>query len=90
MRPYSFRTNENTAAPLATVTYCRPSSSYVMGAFVTAAPSFACQSGSPVAASSASMPPAPAVNNTLPAVVRMPAFAVPNGQRWLQRICPVR
>ena len=76
-------------APDPTTTYCCPSSSKVMGALVTG-PKRVCHKGAPVAASSASSPPDPAVKRTLPAVVSRPDRTADAGHLWLQRIAPVR
>src|SRR3990170_7820988 len=83
-----FSTNAASELPAATTTYCRPSSSYVIGPLLTGPGRRDAHKKSPVVALRAVNPADPPVKSTLPAVLRIPVRP-PLSQRWLQRILPV-
>jgi hypothetical protein len=82
--------NAQIMSPAATMTYCEPSSSYVIGPLVTPAFKRACHRASPVVAFSATrsfeLPPQ---NNRLPAVVSRPERVPLASHLWLHRTLPV-
>src|SRR5690348_4724129 len=82
--------NAQIVSPAAATTYCVPSSSYVIGPLLTPDPRFACHSGAPVVAFSATrlFDPSPA-NTRFPAVLISPDRPPPDSHLWLQRILPV-
>src|SRR2546429_9434820 len=86
---FSGSAQANNAAPLATITYCRPSSSYVIGEFPTS-PMAECQSVAPLLVRSAiTLRTASPVKVKPESVVRTPAAAPPPPRSWFQRIFPV-
>src|SRR5258708_1382890 len=86
---FSGSAQANKAPSLATTTYCRPSSSYVIGEFPTC-PMAECQSVAPSLVRSAiTLRTESPVKVKPESVVRTPAAAPPPPRSWFQRIFPL-